>query len=329
MKKQRRSSEDTNVSFLDIICCGFGAIVLLLVIVQSGQIEVLEESDNHNKGRIRALQEQLFTLRGEVEYLERDLTAKQEQLDSETEAVAILRGQLEEAQQNLIATQASNIDENEELQDLQIAYQTLTAEMRRLLGDFYSRKDNIIGGIPVDSEYIIFIIDTSGSMHNFAWNRVVQEISSILDIYPNVKGLQIMNDMGNYMFSSYRGKWIEDEPYRRRIILDQLRGWRPFSNSSPVEGITAAIRQFYSEEKKISLYVFGDDYSGRRLAPVLDVVRSLNRGSEGEDPNVRIHAVGFPVQFAAGSASGVRFAALMRELAHQNAGTFVGLNDFR
>lgn len=329
MSRFRRSSDDTNISFLDIICCGFGAIVLLLVIVQTGQIEVLEESQVDDNGRIKALQEQLFAIRGQVDYVERELTAKQEQLDTETEAVAILQGKLDETGQILVAARENSLDQDEEMADLQVAMQSLTEEMRRLLGDYYKRRDNVIGGIPVDSEYVIFIIDTSGSMYNYAWNRVIDEVSNILDIYPKVEGMQIMNDMGQYMFSSYRGEWIDDTPTRRKVILDQLRNWHPFSNSSPVEGINAAIRSFYSPDKKISLYVFGDDYTGTRLEPVLDTVRQLNRESPDGEPMVRIHAIGFPVQFAAGTNSGVRFAALMRELAHQNAGTFVGLNDFR
>jgi hypothetical protein len=43
-------------------------------------------------------------------------------------------------------------------------------------------------------------------------------------IYPKVKGIQVMNDMGQYMFSGYAGKWIPDTPGRRRIILDRLQG---------------------------------------------------------------------------------------------------------
>ena len=328
MRKSRRNSEDSNISFLDIICCGFGAIVLLLVVVQSGQRTVIEESEIDDSGRIRALQEQLFAIRGEVAFVERELNAKQEQLGIENTQVAILRRQSEELSQRVAANEAG-LDSEDELSDLKVALQSLTAEMQRLLGAYYKRRDNVIGGIPVDSEYVIFIIDTSGSMFTFAWNRVVDEVSNILDIYPNVQGMQIMNDMGQYMFSSYRNEWIDDTPSRRKVMINQLRTWHPFSNSSPVEGINAAIRSFYSPDKKISLYVFGDDYTGRRLEPVLETVRNLNREAPGEDPRVRIHAVGFPVQLAGGTQSGVRFAALMRELAHQNAGTFVGLNDFR
>ncbi len=71
--------------------------------------------------------------------------------------------------------------------ELEIARQSLTEEMQRLLGRNYQRKNDLIGGIPVDSEYIIFIIDTSGSMFNHGWGSVVQKLTEVLDIYPKVK----------------------------------------------------------------------------------------------------------------------------------------------
>ena len=53
------------------------------------------------------------------------------------------------------------------LSTLQTARQQLTEEMRRLQRTTFQppKTDSVIGGVPVDSEYIIFIIDTSGSMH--------------------------------------------------------------------------------------------------------------------------------------------------------------------
>ena len=207
----------------------------------------------------------------------------------------------------------------------------LTDEMRRLL-DGIQVNNNLIGGIPVDSEYIIFVIDTSGSMFSYAWDRMMQEIEATLNIYPNVKGIQIMNDMGNYMFSRYRGQWIPDTEGRRRVIMQNLRNWNVFSNSSPVEGITAAIRSFYDPDKKISIYVFGDEFTGRSIADVVNTVDRINSEAADGERRVRIHAVGFPVQFIRAAnlqTTGIRFASLMRELTYRNGGTFVGLNDFR
>ena len=89
--------------------------------------------------------------------------------------------------------------------------------MKRLLGLAHRRdpRDATVGGIPVDSEYVIFIIDTSGSMHNYAWPLVNQKMRETLNIYPKVKGLQVMNDMGQHMFRNYAGRWIPDMRLRR------------------------------------------------------------------------------------------------------------------
>jgi hypothetical protein len=189
-----------------------------------------------------------------------------------------------------------------------------------------------VGGIPVDSEYIIFIIDTSGSMQRNAWALVQKKLQETLKVYPQVKGIQIMNDMGTYMFSQYRGKWIPDTPARRRAIISNMSVWRSFSNSSPVEGITAAINTYYAGDKKISLYVFGDEFSGKAIQPVIDQVDRINKVTRDGSRRVRIHAVGFPVmlqdRFGPGN-SGERFATLMRILCQKNGGTFVGLNSTR
>lgn len=331
-RRSRRQTDEFNVSFLDVICCGFGAIVLLLMITKTVPTAVLEESQTDRSELVADLQRQLFTIRGETQILNRDLNAKHEQLDEETQRIAILRGKLAtlEARYASLARQASS--EDNELGKLARATQSLTEEMQRLLGDRFERKNSVIGGIPVDSEYIIFIIDTSGSMFNYAWPRMMDELINVLDIYPTVKGIQIMNDMGGYMYTSYRDDWIPDTPSRRQTIISRLRTWNPFSNSSPVEGIQKAIRTFYDPNKQISIYVFGDEFTGNSITQVVNVVDRLNHARQGEAARVRIHAVGFPVQFdprASSQLTGIRFAALMRELTYRNGGTFVGLNDYR
>jgi hypothetical protein len=169
-------------------------------------------------------------------------------------------------------------------------------------------------------------------MQRNAWPLVQKKFRETLDVYPKVKGIQVMNDMGEYMFSQYRGKWIPDTPARRRAIISRLSSWRAFSNSSPVEGITAAIRTFYATDKKISLYVFGDEFSGHRIQPVIDTVDHINKRTKDGSRRVRIHAVGFPVVMAKTKVSGntgERFATLMRILCQRNGGTFVGLNSYR
>jgi hypothetical protein len=136
--------------------------------------------------------------------------------------------------------------------------------------------------------------------------------------------------MGKYMFSRYRGKWIPDTPGRRKVIMQTLRSWNVFSNSSPVEGITHAIRTFADPRKKISIYVLGDEFTGESIADVVDTVDRFNIEDAQGNRLVRIHAVGFPTQFIRPphlQTTGIRFAALMRELTKRNGGAFVGLKE--
>ncbi len=331
MKRRRRDFDVFSLAFLDVICCGFGAIVLLLVLTKIGEPQVIEVARSDLDGRIAALEAELYEIRGETVIFERRLQARREQLSVEQSHIARLRGDLEE-----IRGEYAGSRQLSEVQDilegrLLAAQQELTDEMRRLLEQSRRRRtpDSAVGGIPVDSEYIIFVIDTSGSMFQYAWPAVVEKMTQVLDTYPRVKGLQVMNDMGQYMYSHYAGKWIPDTPGRRKAVIDLLRSWSPFSNSSPVEGITRAIRTFASPDHRISVYVFGDEFTGTSIDEVVREVDRLNTAGPDGLRRVRIHAIGFPTVFSVPGASdqtGIRFATLMRILCRRNDGTFVALN---
>jgi hypothetical protein len=317
-----------NLSFLDVVSCGFGAIILLLVIVKVSEPHVIEKLAVDLSGLVHRLQAELHDIRGETDRLHRELSDSEQQLSTSTAELARLQGELSTLRGRYQAGRREADTQQRIEHKLQRAQQSLDEELRRLLGKDFRRRDNIVGGVPVDSEYIVFIIDTSGSMQKGAWPLVLKKVTQVLDIYPHVKGIQVMNDMGDYMFSQYQGSWIPDTAARRKAIVERLAGWAPFSNSSPVEGIEAAIRRFYASDKRISLYVFGDDFSRGSIQQVVDTVARLNRADAQGSRRVRIHTIGFPVQFLLGSMpdSSVRFAALMRKLAEDNNGSFVGLN---
>jgi len=334
-KRKNRETDSFTVSFLDVASCGFGAMIILLMITKSSAPTTLEfVEDILPEGIIAELQEQLFEIRGETTTLNRELNAKQEQLSSNKERVARLRRDLEDIQGRYNTSRDLSDESTNEVGRLALARQSLTEEMQRLLANTRAPENNAIGGVPVDSEYIIFVIDTSGSMfQNPSWDKMLGVIEDTLNVYPEVKGIQVMNDMGDYMFDSYRADWIPDTPGRRRQIISTLRTWNPYSNSSPVEGVTRAINTFYSPDKKISIYVLGDDFQpGGSIREVLQTIDRINLEDENGDRLVRIHGIGFPTIFDGPrrfQQSVYRYSTLMREMTLRNGGTFVGLNDYR
>ena len=325
----RRLLEEFSVSFLDVICCGFGAIILLLLITKTVAPVLLEKSAVRLDGQVASREHALHDIQGEIRELRRQVEQAAAQLDKELLALAAMRRELTRVLGQFTATTEMNDEMRRQTLKLAAARQTLTDEMERLLGLDFRRQSDLVGGIAVDSEYIIFVIDTSGSMFNGAWPQVLRKVQETLDVYPSVKGIQVMNDMGEYMFSGYRDQWIPDTPARRQSIINTLRSWSPFSNSSPVEGIQAAIDTFYAPDKRIGIYVFGDDYSGDSIEEVVDAVDRINVADASGRRRVRINAVGFPVHLQRPNARIYRFAALMRELTHRNEGTFVGLSEFQ
>ncbi len=334
MKVNRRPIEVFSMSFLDVISCGFGAIILLLVLslaLEPATIMKIAEDFSEQIQRIKTEQEQLVV---KSQDLQKKLKEKQKTLERVQHDLKVLNAEWDKIQNEDDSSLAKVEDQSHFKEKLQTVLQKLSVEMKQLLNEpkfNIPNKDAVIGGIPVDSEYIVFIIDTSGSMLKAAWPLVIKKVEEVLEVYPNVKGMQVINDMGHYMFSAYAGKWIPDTPSRRKKVIQKLRNWRSYSNSNPVEGIKHAVRVFFRKGERISLYVFGDDFSSGSIDTVLREVDRINKKNISGKSRVRIHAFGFPVLFGISKAkeNRIRFSHLMRKLSEQNSGSFVGLTVLR
>lgn len=327
--KRRRGIEVFSMSFLDAICCGFGAMILLFIVTRVSEPGRLEESREDLSGVISQYEQELNDILGQTEVVRRDQATTEADVRADRRSIEQLRADLERIRAEVLATTRDSELTLEEQGRLATAKQSLTDEMRRLLSNYKPPIDEYkVGGIPVDSEYIIFLIDTSGSMRQYAWDRVQQQIRETLDVYPTVKGIQVMNDEGEYMFKSYRGEWIPDTPTRRQAIIDALKTWNAFSNSSPREGILAAIDTFWAPDKKISLYVYSDDFQQGTINAVVREIDRRNRVDATGQRRVRIHAVAFPAiyEITGGQLyTAADFATLMRVICQRNGGTFVAL----
>jgi hypothetical protein len=325
-RRTRRDTETFSMSFLDCICCGFGAIILLLVLNEFGEPIQLEQSKVDLDAQIVKMKAEIFDIRGMAVVLEQELRARIEELSEEQRRLARLRGDLSAIEGQHQASTAEEDAFKKLSETLSDARRALIEESRDLQASGRRQVyEQPVAGVPIDSEYVIFIVDTSGSMQSQNWRYAEVKLGEVLNIYPKLKGIQVMDDEGGYMFSEYRGKWIPDSPARRRAILERFRGWQAFSNSSPSEGIIAAVRTFWTREHPISIYVFGDEFTGPSIQEVVDTVDRINRSRSGGERLVRIHSLGFPIPGQYPQHTSMRYATLMRILSARNGGVFVGL----
>jgi len=313
MKKRRGNLEIFSLSFLDIVSCGFGAVVLLVLI--SKPLEGISSSDVDAS---KQMLQEVITAEDRVAQSSRELEKKQQDLASLQHISALILASEATAKKQLSATARELEKLNGDLKGLSMVEASL--QRASIRPGTATKRDAEVGGIPVDSDYIIFIVDTSGSMINI-WPRVSRQLINVLKIHPKVKGFQVMNDNGIHLISSYSGKWISDTPQRRKAVMGLFRSWHSASNSSPVEGIEMALKRYAKPGISLSLYIFGDDYSGSSYGPVLDTIAQLNSSRINGKRLARIHAIGFMSPYTTN-----RFSILMRELTKQNGGTFLALH---
>jgi hypothetical protein len=293
--KRRITTDVFGLSFLDVISCSFAAMLALLILAKNSDVEIeasqeIVEIDNSlpidpllvENSEIRAL---LSASRAEF-------------------ADLIQRSRLE-AQKLAMAEDVLN----ESLQASRVVREVETSAG--------SMESIYAGGIPVGAENVIFVIDTSGSMKAY-WEIVMRTLDEILASHPEFKGLQVLSDNGEYLIPGYAGMMIPDTQAARNRASEKLKSWNALSNSSPAEGLEIALKAFAKTKESLSIYVFGDDFTGNSFDEVLSVVDRWNVSEDGQRL-ASIHGVGFPWGI------GNRYATLMREVAYRNKGVFVGL----
>lgn len=316
MKLIRRDNQIFSLALLDVVSCGFGAVVLLILISRTGVSPEPSTVDTAALlGRTFAVEQELRLL---DDLLNRERLKLAESLGNNEQARLAL--------QRLATNTAAALAQEDAL-----AASTDTLEQRgdeldrtiQLSRDDAERRDEEVGGIPVDSDYVIFVIDTSSSMRRI-WSSVTRELDAILTIHPTVSGFQVINDNGVYLFPGTRGTWLADTPARRAQAFARIRGWGANSNSSPLEGMSEALSRYgaptASRGGSLALYVLGDDYSGDNYDRDLALINQLNRDRSSGARLARIHALGFLDPNRA-----KKFSTLLREVAMRNDGTFLAI----
>ena len=330
MAVRRREFEVFSLSFLDCICCGFGAIILLFILSMGSSRRDITKS----RAELEAILQQRLAAFGMV-------SQTRERLAGE---LATKDRTLAEIEQDIIKIQAVLAELEERIRNEAAGDKALLTDVEQLKKEIAAmQKEAPIEqldattpiGVPVESNYVAFVIDTSGSMRDpntaMLWDYVTRKFEEVIRAYPTVKGIQFLDADGRFIIGR-SGEWIPDTPSARKAVIDAVLRYQVFSNSNPVPGIVRAIRTLHrpdDPEMKMGIYVFGDEFTDTSES-VLERVERLNPVDENGRRKVTINGVGFPNLLRAGFSlgqTGVKFANLMRELTQRNGGAFIAVTE--
>lgn len=315
MKSRRTPVEVFSLSFLDVISCAFGAVVMLILLAKTDDDGVFNDVS-----QVSTLLASLTQAEASVANLENALAERSTQLQQAQSQTASNQRQAD----SLEATVARALEDVQSLTDKASGLDRIKLQRERaaISRNTAVERDLEVGGIPVDTDYVIFIVDTSGSMKAM-WEKVLTTMDEVLNNHPAVSGFQIMSDNGEFLVSTTSGRWRADSPAQRRAMLSGMRTWGGSSNSSPVEGIESALRIYGPKTDSLALYVLGDDYSGGSYDDTLKSINQLNTNRTTGKKIARIHAIGFSRSNGQLTNDIVKFSTLMREVTRQNNGTFI------
>ena len=336
---RRRQTQVFSLAFLDCICCGFGAVILIFVL----------SVDSHEKEKLQALLDVNRALAEQAAKLTQ-LKVSKEDLEKSNARVSTL---VTDARLRNDTIHALIDDLDKGLQREKRGQEALLVDIDDLKKEIAARQkkpehDIVLKdvkpspvGLPVGNNYIAFVIDTSGSMrdpnHGGLWPIAIRTIETVLDAYPTLDGIQILDGDGRFVLNrrgSGTAAWLPDSPETRSSIKQTLRRYEQDTVSNPVPGIYNAMRFLYDKDNpkmRMGIFVFGDEFNSSDSADiVVKRLDELNPADENGNRHVTINAVGFPTtiryQFSMGN-TGLRFANLMRTVCYMHGGAFIALQD--
>jgi hypothetical protein len=335
---RRRQTSVFSLAFLDCICCGFGAIILIFVLsIDSKEKEKLEMLADLRKVMAAQLAQmaKLSTSKEDLERSNARISTLVTDARIKNDTTHALLDELEAQLQHEKKGQEALLVDIDELKK-EIAARQKKQEIAVL-----PEEKPAPVGLTISSNYIVFVIDTSGSMRDpntdGLWGIAIRKIGEVLDVYPQVDGVQVLDADGRFVLNGGRNGamgWLPDTKDTRDNITRTLRRYNAETISNPVPGIFRAIRSLYDANNanmKMGIYVFGDEFSTNESADgVMKTLDQLNPADENGNRKIVINCIGFPTTirytFSMGN-TGLRLANLMREVCYAHGGTFIALQD--
>jgi len=273
----RRKTEIFSLSFLDVIACGFGAIVLFYTIL-SAQAGVQREKRNDDlQAEVDRLEEQVLEGYKNLVVLKNSLESTDEAVPAEGLAARIveeterLRQQLAEAEKDTLSKRDTIERLKQDLKSLEEGTKRLAAGTpdpgqpgTRIKGFVGSGDRQYLTGLKVGGQRILILVDVSASMMDESvvnvirlrnmpevkrmaapkWRRTVGTVDWLTSQLPAKSKFQVFafNTRARALVPGSEGRWLDaDDAEALSGALRELRRTVPQEGTSLENAFTAAM----------------------------------------------------------------------------------------
>lgn len=270
MARRKRSFNAFSLSFLDIMSCGFGAVILFFMII-SAQIAVEHEAEvAEDRAEIERLEARVAASSRQLQRLRDSLGSALEQRAGTGAELDELAAAVQEAEARFSARERESLERREELRRLQADLRALQEETDRLREVALTKEEAghqiravsgdgeraYLTGMRMGGEHVLILVDVSTSMLDDTlvnvirrrnmpferkvnapkWQRVLATIDWITAQIPPDSRFQVylFNDQARPLIEGTEGQWLSasDEAGRLDEALSELRNAEPSGGSS-------------------------------------------------------------------------------------------------
>lgn len=324
MARKRRNQQIFSISFLDCICCGFGGVLLLFVLVAG------KTSDEEER--------QLTQIREVLGQFEFDVKSREESIQAITEQAEFDEGESEETE---IRNQVTEQEVNELEQTLAKLLQS-ESKMQKDLEELLAEKEELaktevpdpvpipnverrqyLTGFELEGEHILFLVRASGSMvgntieeaiemqsktdqekrESAKWTRVVDSVRWMISALPAESSFQVLlfAEETEPLIETHSLDWIyRDDSEMIQDVLDALAEVVP-SGGANMERAFSVARSMSTVPDAVVLMTDGlptqsDTYASGEFVTETDRVRFFNAAARIAAPGIPINTILYPLE---------------------------------
>ena len=228
--KSRRQAQSSALSFIDCICCGFGAVLLLFILTAKSQIVQKEAEAVQSLVAAETLRKLIQTAEQEQRILEENLAQTESQAETETTSIA----ELTLKQKNLLKTIEDTraalalLDTEAEVADSTAGQERPSADRKYLSGLRLRGPRAIIllensgSMLAEDAEGALEMLSTGTGSQSKKWLRAKAAVRAVLAAIP--KGTQVailqMNQTTTALSGTLQQPYMD--PYDNKALLYTL-----------------------------------------------------------------------------------------------------------
>src|SRR5215217_989961 len=165
LANKRRETEVFSLAFLDCICCGFGAVILVFILTVSQKTSVDKADVDSARERLRKIQSDVTMSQAEIDRLAKVLAAAQLELQDINAKSTQDQLKLTDRKRELLLM----LQQTGALKD---ALHTLLGEKKALPTEDIAPpvpipnvdRRQYLTGVKLQGEFVVFLVRTSGSM---------------------------------------------------------------------------------------------------------------------------------------------------------------------